>query len=103
MYSGVLEAPGNEVAEWLMAPVFEEHLFSFFPCADTIPGMANKVSSVHCEINTRVIFPSAVSSQQYICSTICLGQAVDVGMDSMPHVICYAKGPPWMWCFFGCL
>lgn len=46
MYSGVLEASGKDVAEWLMSPIFEERLFSYFPCADTIPGMANKVRAV---------------------------------------------------------
>ena len=46
MYSGMLEANGSEVAEWLQGPGFESKLFSFFPCTDVLPSSANKVSFV---------------------------------------------------------
>ena len=43
MYSGMLEASGAEVFEWLRSPSFESKLFSFFPCTDILPTSANKV------------------------------------------------------------
>lgn len=44
MYAGILEANGEEVGEWLRSPGFEVKLFSFFPCTDILPSVANKVS-----------------------------------------------------------
>lgn len=32
-----LEAPGSELASWVISPEFDEHVFSFFPCSDRIP------------------------------------------------------------------
>lgn len=43
MYSGVLEAAGSDVAAWLNSDTFEEHLFSFFPCTNIMPSVANQV------------------------------------------------------------
>lgn len=39
-YSGnpLLEASGEEVATWIQSDAFTEKLFSFFPCADILPG-----------------------------------------------------------------
>ena len=44
MYSGTLEASGEEVEEWLRSLNFEAYLFSFFPCTDILPSRANKAS-----------------------------------------------------------
>ncbi|CAD7704480.1 unnamed protein product, partial [Ostreobium quekettii] len=44
MYSGVLEVSGSDVRDWLLSPVFEEKLFSFFPCADLPAAVANTSS-----------------------------------------------------------
>ncbi len=46
MYSGMLEANGGEVTEWLRSPGFESKLFSFFPCTDILPTSANKVCNI---------------------------------------------------------
>ena len=46
MYSGMLEANGAEVIEWLRSPSFESKLFSFFPCTDILPTSANKVGYI---------------------------------------------------------
>ena len=43
MYSGMLEAGGPAVEEWLLSPEFEARLFSYFPCTDITPALANKV------------------------------------------------------------
>lgn len=43
MYSGMLEASGEAVEEWLQSSIFEEQLFCFFPCTDITPSLANKV------------------------------------------------------------
>lgn len=43
LYSGMLEATGDAVSEWLLSPNFEARLFSFFPCTDITPNLANKV------------------------------------------------------------
>jgi len=43
MYSGMLEANGEDVAEWLRSPGFESNMFSFFPCTDILPSTANQV------------------------------------------------------------
>ncbi|KAK9820095.1 hypothetical protein WJX72_006068 [[Myrmecia] bisecta] len=45
VYSGMLEASAEAVAEWLSGPIFEARLFSFFPCTDLIPSLANKGAS----------------------------------------------------------
>ncbi|KAK9815102.1 hypothetical protein WJX73_007516 [Symbiochloris irregularis] len=42
VYSGMLEASGEAVEEWLQSPGFEEQLFCFFPCTDVMPSLANK-------------------------------------------------------------
>ena len=39
--TGALEAAGHEVADWLLAEAFEGLLFSFFPCTDVTPALAN--------------------------------------------------------------
>lgn len=43
VYSGMLEASGEAVEDWLQSPGFEEQLFCFFPCTDVMPSLANKV------------------------------------------------------------
>ena len=43
LYSGMLEAAGPAVEEWLLSPEFEARLFSYFPCTDITPALANKV------------------------------------------------------------
>lgn len=43
MYSGILEASGTDVGTWLLSPTFEEKLFSFFPCTNITPGLANQL------------------------------------------------------------
>eukprot|EP00210_Caulerpa_lentillifera_P008588 g8192.t1 len=43
MYSGVLKASGTDLASWLTSPCFEEKLFSFFPCTNLIPSIANQI------------------------------------------------------------
>ena len=43
VYSGMLEASAEAVTEWLSSPGFELRLFSFFPCTDITPSLANKV------------------------------------------------------------
>jgi pentatricopeptide repeat domain-containing protein 1 len=32
-----LEAPGSELALWVVSTKFDEHVFSFFPCSDRVP------------------------------------------------------------------
>ena len=48
MYSGTLEASGEEVEEWLRSLNFEAYLFSFFPCTDILPSRANKARCFPC-------------------------------------------------------
>lgn len=43
LYSGVLQASGKDVAMWLKSDLFEEHLFSYFPCTNVTPSIANQV------------------------------------------------------------
>ena len=42
-FSGVLEADGEAVEEWLVSNKFEAQLFMIFPCTDLTPSLANKV------------------------------------------------------------
>lgn len=44
IYSGILEAPGNEVGSWLLKDVFEKKLFSFFSCTNILPTVANTMN-----------------------------------------------------------
>lgn len=57
MYSGMLEANGAEVAEWLLSPGFEAKLFSFFPCADIPLASASKVASPTFLLTLLQVFP----------------------------------------------
>ena len=43
IYSGTLEASKEAVEEWLLSSGFEAQLFSFFPCTNILPTIANKV------------------------------------------------------------
>ena len=43
-YTGMLEAAGPEICDWLVSEAFEARLFTFFPCTDITPSMANKAS-----------------------------------------------------------
>lgn len=42
-YTGMLEASGVDVCDWLLSDGFEARLFTFFPCTDILPSVANKV------------------------------------------------------------
>ncbi|KAL4442119.1 hypothetical protein ABPG77_011380 [Micractinium sp. CCAP 211/92] len=44
-YTGMLEAPGTEVCEWLLSDNFEARIFTFYPCTDITPTVANQVKS----------------------------------------------------------
>jgi hypothetical protein len=37
LFSGMLEAPGAAVEEWLLSPEFDAKLFSYFHCTDFTP------------------------------------------------------------------
>lgn len=41
-YAGMLEASGADACDWLLGDGFEARLFTFFPCTDITPGVANK-------------------------------------------------------------
>lgn len=43
-YTGMLEAPGTDVCEWLLSDNFEARIFTFFPCTDITPTVANQAS-----------------------------------------------------------
>ena len=60
MYSGMLEANGEDVAEWIRSPGFEYNLFSFFPCTDILPSTANQVNPLLPEKCPR--YPSLTST-----------------------------------------
>jgi len=42
-YTGMLEASGADVCDWLLSDGFEARLFTFFPCTDILPSVANQV------------------------------------------------------------
>ncbi|KAI7837283.1 hypothetical protein COHA_008897 [Chlorella ohadii] len=44
-YTGMLEASGADVCDWLLSDGFEARLFTFFPCTDILPSVANQVKS----------------------------------------------------------
>ncbi|EFN58079.1 hypothetical protein CHLNCDRAFT_142374 [Chlorella variabilis] len=49
-YSGMLEAAGPDACDWLLGEGFEARLFTFFPCTDITPAVANTMKdrdSVH--------------------------------------------------------
>ena len=43
LFSGMLEASGAAVEEWVLLPEFEARLFSYFPCTNITHALANKV------------------------------------------------------------
>ena len=45
LFSGMLEASGPAVEEWVLLPEFEARLFAYFPCTSITPALANKVSA----------------------------------------------------------
>ena len=47
-YTGMLEASGTDVCDWLLSDGFEARLFTFFPCTDILPLVANQVRGVWC-------------------------------------------------------
>lgn len=47
-YTGMLEASGTDVCDWLLSDGFEARLFTFFPCTDILPSVANQVRGVWC-------------------------------------------------------
>ena len=49
VYSGLLEASGAAVHEWLLSPAFEARLFSFFPCTNLTPSRAKQVQDLSTE------------------------------------------------------
>ena len=52
-YSGMLEGGGADTAEWLLNEDFEARLFSFFPCTDILPSIANENSVGLLDIEIR--------------------------------------------------
>lgn len=44
----MLEATGSDVCDWLLSDGFESRLFTFFPCTDITPSVANKVRPGAC-------------------------------------------------------
>lgn len=41
-YTGMLEATGADVCDWLLSDGFEARLFTFFPCTDITTAVANQ-------------------------------------------------------------
>ena len=78
-YAGMLEASGHDLCDWLLSDGFEARLFTFFPCTDITPAVANQASrapaTAPCAAAVAAAAAAAVKPPNRVlaCLPTCLG------------------------------